>query len=53
MVSSMIERTVGAALRGRPSGGNNEGATTEGRPYSSADRSIRFSTLCSIRFAQD
>jgi len=33
-VNGSVERTVGAALRGRPSVEFHEGAATEGRPYS-------------------
>jgi len=32
------ERTVGAALRGRPCVGFSQGAATEGRPYSTFDK---------------
>jgi len=41
----MIERTVGAALRGRPCVEFTRGAATEGRPYST------FQGICLIRFA--
>ena len=33
-----MERTVGAALRGRPSSEFHGGAATEGRPYSTFDQ---------------
>jgi len=32
----IMERTVGAALRGRPSFESHAGAATEGRPYSAS-----------------
>jgi hypothetical protein len=42
--SDTVERTVGAALRGRPSAEFREGAATEGRPYSHVIRRAKLNT---------